>query len=416
MCERAANMDSSSAARAREGRPPLHAVRVLDFTRVVAGPYCTLMLADLGAEVAKIEQPDGGDELRWVTRYRGRGPDDEDYFYACNRSKKSVVLNLKQPAGRAAVQALAQRADVVVENFAPGTAERLGVAWEQLHPLNPRLVYCSLSGFGQSGPYRDRLALDPIIQALSGVMSVTGSPDGEPMAVGAPVADVIAGMFAAYAIVGALYSVQRDGQGRFIDVSMLDSMIAVLGPRMGETLQAGVSPPKLGNENPMRVPANAYRAADGRYVDVIVQNDRYWAPFCRALEREEWIEDPRFSTMPSRVRHRAELNALVAARFAERPAREWIERLAAERVPAAQVNDYAQALSDPQVEHRGLIHALEHPRSKTIRVVGPPWIMTGTRATMASPPLLGQHTVEVLRDWLGWGAEEIEQLRWEGAT
>ena len=397
--------------RSRSDRAPLEGVRVLDFTRVVAGPYCTMMLADLGAEVAKVEQPKVGDELRSIVRYRGRGPEDEDYFYALNRSKNSATLDLKNPAGREAAQSLARHADVVVENFVPGAAARLGVGWEDLHPLNPRLVYCSLSGFGQTGPYRDRLALDPIIQALSGVMSVTGSPEGEPTAIGAPIADVVAGMFAAYAVVACLYAVRQGEPGRFIDVSMLDSMIAVLGPRMGETLQAGVLPERVGNENPMRVPAGTYLASDGRYVDVIVQNDRYWEPFCRALDRPEWFQDHRFTTVALRIRHRAELNALVAARFAERAAAEWVERLSAERVPASVVNDYAGALADPQVLHRGLVRTVEHPRSGPIRVVGPPWVMDRAEAKMEPPPLLGQHTEQVLREWLGWGNAEIERLR-----
>jgi formyl-CoA transferase len=404
-------MDERPPLDGMDEKPPLHGVRVLDFTRVIAGPYCTMMLADLGAEVVKVEQPPRGDELRWLGRYSGRGPDDEDYFYASNRTKKSILLDLKDPDGLRTSRELAARADVIVENFAPGTMERLGVGWEQLQAINPKLVYCSVSGFGQTGPYRGRLAMDPIIQAMSGVMSVTGAPDGEPMGIGAPVADAIGGMFAAYAIVGSLYAVQRGGPGRYIDVSMLDAMIAVLGPRMGETLQAGRSPDRLGNENPMRVPAGLFRGSDGEYVNLIVQNDNYWAPFCRALEREEWIDDARFADSAGRIANRAELNALVGERFAERPATEWVERLTAHRVPAATVNSYAQALSDPQVAHRGLVREVEHPRSGRIRVVGPPWISSAGEVEVRPPPLLGQHTEEVLREWLGRASHEGTKAR-----
>lgn len=387
-------------------RAPLAGVRVLDLTQVVAGPFCTLMLADMGAEVVKIERPGHGDDLRRTVPYKGR-EGHEDYFNALNRSKKSIALDLKNEAHREIALKLAARADVMVENFAPGTAHRLGLGWEDVRGLNPRLIYCSLSGFGQTGPYRHRLALDPIIQAVTGVMSVTGEADGEPIMVGAPLADVISGMFAAYTIMAALHVVKRDGCGQYVDLSMQDAMLAALGVRMGETLQAGISPGRLGNENPLRVPANTYETADGLWLAIMVQNENQWAPFCRAMEHEEWIDDPRFRNMALRVKHRKEVNELVARRFAEQPTSYWMQRLEAERIPYALVNDYGQALADPQVAHRGLIREVEHPVSGRIKVVGPPWIMSVTRTEMAPPPTLGQHTAEVLRDWLGMAAEEI---------
>lgn len=397
---------------AEPARPPLAGLRVLDLTQVVAGPYCTLMLADMGAEVVKIERPGHGDDLRRTVPYKGR-EGHHDYFNALNRSKKSIALDLKDEAQRALALRLAGRTDVMVENFAPGTAHRLGLGWEDVNKLNPRLVYCSLSGFGQTGPYRNRLALDPIIQAVTGVMSVTGEPDREPIMVGAPLADVIAGMFAACAIVSALHVVKRDGVGQYIDLSMQDAMLAALGVRMGETLQAGISPERLGNENPLRVPANTYETADGLWLAIMVQHEGQWAPFCRALEREQWIEDPRFRTMALRVKHRKEVNKLVARRLAEQPAEHWMQRFEAERIPYALVNDYAQALADPQVAHRGLVRTLDHPVSGRVKVVGPPWIMSVTRTEMAPPPTLGQHTAEVLRDWLGMAAEEIAAVAGE---
>ncbi len=391
---------------------PLDGFKVVDLTQIIAGPFCTTMLADMGAEVVKIERPDGGDELRSVHRYEGR-EDHEDYFNANNRSKKSVTLNLKDPRERIIAYDLVRFADAVVENFAPGTADSLGMGWRELHPLNPKLIYCSISGFGQSGPYRDRIGLDPIIQAVSGAMSVTGVPDGEPMQVGAPLGDVIAGMYAAYAIVGALHAVRRGEEGRQIDISLQDAMLAALGPRMGETLQADVLPERVGNESPMRVPANTYRTANGKYLTIIVQNDRYWGALCRAAGLQKWAGDARFKTMSSRLGHRDELNEIFSNRFSERTAEEWVSRLKSENVPYAVVNNYAEALADQQVRHRGLVRELTHPKSDRIRVVGPPWIMGGDQAEMKPPPMLGEHTTGVLREWLGWSEEQISRFQSE---
>ena len=386
--------------------PPLAGKRVLDLTQVVAGPFCTTMLADLGAEVVKLERSGVGDDTRRVQRYEGR-EDHEDYFNASNRCKKSIELDLKDPRHREVGQALAACADVVVENFAPGTAARLGMAWQDLQPLNPQLVYCSISGFGQEGPNRDRLALDTMTQAVTGLMSVTGFADGDPVIMGAPLCDVISGLFAAYAVLGALYTVAQDGQGQYIDVSMQDSVIAALGPRMGEALQAGRSSGRMGNENPIRVPSDTLRTRDGRFINITVVNERHWAPFCQAIGREDLIEDPRFADMPSRIRNRAELKPLLVARFAEESLDYWLARLDAARLPYAPVNDYTQALADPQVAHRGLVHEVDHPQSGSVKVIGPPWITTRGSPPITPPPLLGQHTEEVLGTWLGWDADAI---------
>ena len=393
----------------RPGGPPLTGKRVLDLTQVVAGPFCTTMLADLGAEVVKLERQGVGDDTRRVQRYEGR-EDHEDYFNASNRCKKSIELDLKDPGHRDVGRALAARADVVVENFAPGTAARLGMAWADLQPLNPRLVYCSISGFGQEGPSRDRLALDTITQAVTGLMSVTGFPDGAPVITGAPLADVISGMFAAYAVLGALCSVAQDGAGQYIDVSMQDSLIAALGPRMGEALQAGRSSGRMGNETPVRVPSDTLGTRDGRFINITVVNERRWAPFCEAIDRKDLIEDPRFADMPSRIRNRAELRPLLVARFAQETLDHWLSRLDAARLPYAPVNDYTQALADPQVAHRCLVHEVAHPQSGNIKVIGPPWITTRRTPPMTPPPLLGQHTAEVLETWLGWDAEDVNRF------
>ncbi|MFP6868680.1 MAG: CoA transferase [Nitrospinota bacterium] len=405
---------SSSGANAINSDPLLSGLKVLDLTQVIAGPFCTTMLANLGAEVVKLEPPGRGDEMRNIGRYEGR-EDHEDYFNANNNSKKSIELNLKNPLHQQVAYELAKCTDVVVENFAPGTADKLGMGWKDLHPLNSRLIYCSISGFGQTGPYRNRLGIDSVIQGISGVMSVTGFPDGVPTIIGAPLSDVVSGMYAAYTILGALHRGKRDGQGCYIDISMQASMLAVLGPRMGETLQVGVSPERIGNENPMRVPSDTYQTKDGRFLNITVVNERHWAPFCRALKREEWIDDSRFATMRLRAQNRKELGPLVAARFAEETIEELLPRLEEARLPFAPVNDYAQAADDQQIAHREMIHNLSHPVSGHVRVVGPPWLMTGKQVELKPPPLLGQHTEEILGSWLGWNTEEINRFRIQSA-
>lgn len=373
-------MRSASAIRKNTDKNlPLEGVRVFDLTRVIAGPFCTMMLADLGAEVIKIEEPRHGDELRWVGRYKGRDQRDEDYFYASNRSKRSVALNLKDERQLAVAMALIEKSDVLVENFSPGVTARLGIGWDKVSGINPKLVYCSISGFGQDGPSRNRLALDPIIQAVSGVMSVTGDPDGPPLQVGAPVGDVVSGMFGAYAIVAALLSARQTGKGRYIDISMQDAMLAVLGPRMGEALQAGLNPGRHGNGNPMRVPANAYKAADGKYIAIIVQNDNHWPSFCKAIAREDLLVHAEYSTMPGRVMHREELDRLVSDVFLKQDSHYWSRVLNENRVPFSAVNSYLDALKDEQVAYRGLVREVEHPVSGKIRVVGPPWIMNDSQ-------------------------------------
>ena len=392
-----------------QSSPPLRGVRVLDLTQVIAGPYCTTMLADLGAEVVKIERPGVGDDLRTVGRYKGR-EEHEDYFYANNRNKKSVELDLKDSTHQEVGRALANRADVLVENFAPGTAERLGMGWADLHRLNPRLIYCSVSGFGQTGPHRNRLAVDSVVQGITGLMSVTGFPDGDPVIVGAPLTDVISGMFGAFAVLGALYSAQRDGKGACIDVAMQAATIAAIGPRMGDALQCRRAQPRMGNENPMRVPSDTYPTKDGRFICITVVNDRHWRPFCRAVGREEWIVDPRFATMIDRAKNRAELRRLADAAFRERSLMEWMIRLDYERVAHAPVYDYVEALDDPQIVHRGMVREVDHPRSGRLKVIGPPWITSQPSVAITPPPLLGQHTAEVLANWLGWSNDAIDEF------
>ena len=384
-----------------DDRPPLDNFHVIDLTQVIAGPYATLMLADLGAEVLKIERPGHGDDLRSVGRYPGR-EEHEDYFNANNRSKKSIALDLKKPRDRAIGQELAKVADIVVENFSPGTAHRLGMGWEDLRPLNPRLVYCSLSGFGQTGPSRDRYALDPMIQAVTGLMTVNGDPEDPPLMVGAPLSDVMAGMFAAYSIVGALHAVRHNGKGRHIDISMQDATLSALGPRLGEPLQARRNPGRHGNQNPLRVPANTYLTKDSVYLSLIVQNDRHWPRFCRAMGFDDLAEDSILATGAGRIAAREMLDSRTAARVAQLTFNECVDVLEREHLPYARVNTYLEALEDEQVKFRGLVRSTNHPTSGNIRIVGPPWLMSGAQSETMPPPLLGQHTEDVLTTWLGW--------------
>src|SRR6202051_2106767 len=358
-------------------RPPLEGVRVLDFTHIIAGPYCTMMLADMGADVVKIERPKVGDDLRHIGRYPGRAAHDEDYFYTINRRKRSIVLDLTNPQDLELAYKLAEKADVAVFNFA-------------------------LSGFGQTGPLRDRLAMDSVVQALSGIMSVTGEPAKAPMSVGAPIADVISGMFGAYAIVCALVEARRSGKGAVIDVSMLESMISVLGPRMGETLQGGKLPDRVGNENPMRVPAGMFEAKDGRYVALISHEQSQWPRFCRAIGHPEWTDDSRFATLPQRVENREELHGMIAGVIqTDGSADEWDARFGAERVPCAPVNNYQEALEQDHIRERGLLLEVEHPKSGPIKLVGPPWKSSLPQPPLTPPPLLGTDKADVLNEWLG---------------
>ncbi len=379
---------------------PLMGIKVLEIGHIISGPFSTLMLAGLGAEVVKIERPDHGDELRSVGRYKGRET-HEDYFNANNYGKKSVALDLKSPAGVKLALELATKADVLVENLSPGTMARLGLGWADVSQVNPKIVYCSISGFGQSGPYRSRPAVDVVIQAVSGAMSVTGQSDGPPTQIGAPLADVTTSMCAATAILGALYAVRCDGIGRYIDISMQEAFVYALSPRLGGVLQTGDSPSRIGNQNPMRVPSDVYTTKDGVSVFIMVTNDRSWGPFCRALKRDEWASHPRFATNRLRTQHRDEINQLTHLAVSQFDSEELLEQLEANRVCFSRVNNYAEAVRDPNLLARGLIHQVKHITSGSVKVVGPPWEINGSRSPVAPPPALGQHTDRVVEEWLG---------------
>ncbi len=390
--------------------PPLTDLTIVDLTRALAGPYCTMMLGDLGARVIKIETPDGGDDTR------GWGPpflDGESAYFLCiNRNKESVTLNLKHPRGRDLLLRLLGQADILVENFRPGAIDRLGLGYAAVHAALPRLVYCSISGFGQTGPYRERAAYDLIVQGMGGIMGITGEPDGPPTRVGIAVSDICAGMFAAYAILAALRVRDRTGRGQWVDVSMLDGQVAWMTYMAANYFVTGEDAPRAGSGHLLLAPYQPFPTRDG-FINVAVGSEGLWQRFCEALDLPI-AADPRFATNADRVGHRRELLDLLIPVFARRTTAEWVDRLLEAGVPAGPIHRISEVMTDPQVFHRDMIVDMNHPRAGRIRVTGVPMKFSETPgAVRIPPPVLGEHTEGVLRR-LGIQAEEIPRLREEG--
>jgi len=402
----------------------LQDVRVLDLTRVLAGPWATQNLADLGAEVIKIERPGQGDDTRrwgppFVADAEGR-EGDAAYYLACNRGKKSVTLDIAKPEGRRIARGLAARADVLVENFKVGDLARHGLDYETLARDNPRLVYCSITGFGQDGPYRDRPGYDFMIQGLGGLMSVTGErddlPGGGPQKVGVAVSDLMTGMYATSAILASLLERERSGRGQRIDLALLDVQVAMLANLSSSYFVSGVAPKRMGNAHQNIVPYHVFKASD-EFLIVAVGNDTQFAAFCTVIGESAWPSDARFATNPQRVRHRDLLVGLVAERLAKRPAREWLALLEPAGVPCGPINDLAQVFADPQVRHRGMQARVPHPLAGEVHVVANPMKFSATPIPYdAAPPTLGQHTREVLSGVLGLDAARIDALQSEGVV
>ncbi len=403
---------------------PLSNIRVLDLSRVLAGPWAGQNLADLGAEVIKVERPKTGDDSRafgppWLKDASGKETRESAYFACANRGKKSITVDLAKPAGSRIVRELAARADVLLENYKFGDLARYGLGYDDLRQLNPRLVYCSVTGFGQTGPYRERPGYDFMIQGMGGLMSITGERDelagGGPQKAGIPIADLITGMYATIAVCAALASRAETGRGQHLDLALLDSLVAVLANQGANYLATGVSPQRLGNAHPNIVPYQAFKTADG---DVILAcgNDNLFRKFCEVAGCQDLVRDPRFATNDQRVVHRAELDALLAAIFAKRTTRDWVEALEAAGVPNGPINTLEQVFAEPQAVARGLRLELAHPTAGKVSLVRSPMRFSATPVEHERPPpLLGEHTDEILRGLLGLSDGEIAKLRAEGA-
>ena len=387
-------------------RTPLEGITVLDLTRVLSGPYCTMLLADMGARVIKIEQPGKGDDTR------GWGPPflngESAYFLSVNRNKESVTIDFKHPEGRALLNRLVDRCDVLVENFRPGTLAKLGLDYASLSTRHPQLVYCSVSGFGQTGPRRQESGYDAVIQAEGGLMSITGAADGPPFRLGVAIADIVSGMFAAYGISLALLSRERSGRGQEVDIAMLDAVSALLTYQAGAYFASGHVPRRLGNRHPSIVPYETFAASDGDFV-LAVGNDDLWKTFCEVADLDF---GDRFATNRQRVMGYDTLRPLIASRLETQTRQYWIDRLTAAGVPCGSVRDIGELFGDPQLRARDMVASVQHETIGSMEVLGVPVKLSATPGSVRTPPTrLGEHTAAVLAYDLGLGADAIATLR-----
>src|SRR5512141_7545 len=388
---------------------PLSHIRVLDLSRVLAGPWAGQNLADLGAEVIKVERPKFGDDSRtygppWVKDRQGQDTKDSAYFTSANRGKKSITLNISQPEGQKLVRELARVSDVLIENYKFGDLARYGLSYDDLKAINPRLIYCSVTGFGQTGPYREHPGYDFMIQGMGGMMSVTGEPDGTPgggpQRAGVPVADIITGMYATIAVCAAIAHRAETGVGQQLDLALLDSQIALLAYQNTNYFATGKPPKRIGNLHPHIVPYQPFRTKDGNVI-LACANDNLYRKFCQAAGCPELAEDPRFASNGKRVENRAEMTRLLQPVFAKRSTRAWVEILEAAGVPDGPINDVAQVFEEPQVKARGIRGELDHPVAGKLPTVASPMRFSATPVEYKlAPPLLGQHTEEILRGLL----------------
>ena len=393
---------------------PLEGIRVVDLTRILAGPYCTMMLGDMGAEVIKIEHPKGGDDTR------GWGPPFlngvSTYFISINRNKKSLTLNLKDERGKELLRDLIRKGDVVVENFRPGALDKLGFSWEEIHRINPAVIFASLSGFGQTGPRRSEPGFDVVIQGEGGIMSITGEPDGPPSKFGASIADITAGMLAAQGVLLSLYHREKTGVGQMVDVGMLDGQVALLTYHANNYFGTGKLPPRRGNKHPSITPYEMYACKDG-YFNLGVGNDSLWRRFCDAMGLGDIKEDPKFAVNKDRVDNRLELQEILDAFFAEKTVGETLDTLRGAGIPCGPINNLAQVLSEPQILAREMVVDVDVPVAGPTKVTGVPIKLSKTPgAVRTPPPTLGQHTDEVLESVLGMDEAQRNTLREDGVV
>ena len=384
---------------------------MLDLTRVLSGPFATMQLADLGADVIKVERPGEGDPTRAFPPTRDG---ESHYFMSVNRNKRSIAVDLRDPRGRDVILDLAQVVDVIVENFRPGVMERLGLGYERLATLNPRLVYCSVSAFGQTGPWSAQSSYDLAIQALSGAMSVTGEPSGKPVKLGVPLADLSAGLFAATGVLAALTERARTGAGRLVDVSMLDGMIGLLTYLGGSYFMTGEDPPPVGSAHHSIVPYGAYQAVDGEVV-IAILTDAFWVKLCRALDREDLAVDDRYCDNQARLARRGEVDALIQSEMSRRSVADWTARFTAFDVPHAPILSIGQALELAQVKARNMVEQVAHPRLGSVSVTGRALHFSdASPGPLLPPPVLGEHTFAVLEALLFYQRERLDQLERDG--
>jgi len=383
-------------------------IKVLDLTRVLAGPYCTMVLADLGAEIIKVEQPIVGDDARAFGPYL---EGESGYFMSINRNKESMTVNLKSPEGKEIIKAMVKEVDVVVENFRPGTMKKLGLDYEVLKEINPRIIYAASTGYGQSGPYSQRPAYDAVVQAMGGIMSITGQPGGEPTRVGSSIGDIIAGIMTAIGILAALHERENSGLGQMVDVAMLDCQVAILENAITRYLYTGDVPHPIGNRHPSIVPFEPFATKSDQII-VAVGNDRLWVTFCDLLGLNELVDDPRFYNNPKRSENYLELRPKIAEKMLTKTAEEWQAIFDENGIPSGPINTVDKVLENPQVIARHMIEEIEHPVAGHTRIPGIPIKLSRTPGEIhKAAPLLGADTEKLLGKYLGYDAEKIAELR-----
>lgn len=393
-------------------RTKLEGVKVLDLSRVLAGPFCSMILADMGAEVIKVEPP-GGDETRtWPPFIE----DESGYFMALNRNKKGMVLDLKNPKGKMVVFDLVRKCDVFIENFTPGVTSRLEIDYEAIAKVNPQIIYCSISGFGQTGPYRNKRAYDPVIQAIGGAMSITGVKGGEPVKIGIPVGDLGGSLFAVMSILSSLYHREKYGQGDYIDVAMLDGQISLLSIMAAEFFANGSIPMRWGLEHPWRVPSKTFRTKDG-YITASATSGTMYPKLCQALGVEELVADPRFKTNALRVQNRNELYPILDAKMMSKTAREWEQIFEKVGLPCGVMNTLDEVFADPHVLARGMLEYVQHPKLGELKMIGIPFkFKHAANSVLSAPPMFGEHTEQILRNVAGYSLDAIKVLRDENVV
>ena len=392
---------------------PLEALKVLDLTRIVAGPYCTMILGDMGADVIKIEHPEGGDDSRgFAPPYQG---DQAAYYLSVNRNKRSLTLDLKSPAGKAILWQLIEDSDVLVENFRPGVMARLGFGYEDVSRRNAKMVYCSISGFGQTGPERDRPGYDVIVQAESGLMDLTGPADGAPHKVGTSVADLVTGQTAVNGILAALLVRGTTGQGQFIDISMLEATSALLTFNASIYFATGEAPRRRGNGHATIVPYEAFETSDGAWINLGVANDKLWQRFCTLIDRDDLLNDPRFALAPDRVLNREILVPIIVALIKSKTRDAWIAELESAGIPAAAIRTVAEVCNSEVLMERGMITEMPHATAGIVKGIKSPMHLSHSPLNRyVAPPTLGEHTDDILLEKCGLGADEIARPRKDG--